>query len=358
MPRKTGAGKVGKRRFPRAEFDYTNYDTDPHPDVLVLGFWKARSTNRNLSCGINLHYLSKSQLQDLQRNLDRLFKRDSLRARYRYLRDRLPEIAQYYRTYDQRFVRAVEPKDLSSYQPPAGVDKLRKRALQRTLDAMTGKGSPVRPVAQADKEAWRVRRRLYEPETGKRTSPERQKGVEPGAAETSHQKNLRYRQQRRELDSLEQRAELGRLEAEVGIDEPQELVTKEPDKPDVEPVPESFARPTCLTSTEYLRAHSPKSFARWSPGCPGRRYAVMNIKTGQIVLDCDHSPDAILLESGWRRHDVVWAKLTKDGLLVEGMVSSNALQSASRTLLKAGADQMLARPPQIQLKLVTSIWDW
>ena len=86
----------------RWQFDYENYQTDPKPDVLVLGTYKHPNTGNQLVGGINLHYISERDQLDLRKLLPELSKLKGLKRRYRFGARALPHIFsdQAYRTYD------------------------------------------------------------------------------------------------------------------------------------------------------------------------------------------------------------------------------------------------------------------
>ncbi len=101
---------------PRWSFKYDNFDHDPTPDVLVLGMYRHPNTGNNLIGAINLRYLDKNQIYQLQKIIPRLNKVNSLKRRYYIGLTLLPEIFEnYYRTYNATHVRdlkrgAIYPK--------------------------------------------------------------------------------------------------------------------------------------------------------------------------------------------------------------------------------------------------------
>jgi len=176
--RDTGSRRLGKNKYPRSSFKYLSYNTDPKPDVLVLGDWKHPRTRNNLVAGINLNYLSSGQLEKLRKVVDKVFRRSSLRARYRFLKSILPDVAMYYRTYDSKYIKSIERGALDSYIKAKPTSRDEK--VQTTADANKAAHvkEPERDIDkkhdELDREVWQTKRRLYEPEKQRRrTSPER-----------------------------------------------------------------------------------------------------------------------------------------------------------------------------------------
>ena len=149
----------------RWQFDYENYQTDPKPDVLVLGTYKHPSTGNQLVGGINLHYISKRDQLDLRKLLPELSKIKGLKRRYRFGARALPHIFSdiAYRTYDSEHIADLKTGVLF---PVYGV--LSKNAAKATqakaLKAAELKAEPE--VVAANKDIRNVER-AYEKETVK-----------------------------------------------------------------------------------------------------------------------------------------------------------------------------------------------
>ena len=89
----------------RWDFDYTNFKTDPNPDVLVLGAFTHPKTNNELVGAINLNGLNERDLNDLRRLLPDISKMQSLKNRYRYGKRMLPYVFDnFYRTYNTEYI--------------------------------------------------------------------------------------------------------------------------------------------------------------------------------------------------------------------------------------------------------------
>lgn len=101
---------------PRWSFKYDNFDHDPTPDVLVLGMYRHPNTGNNLVGAINLRYLNKRQIEQLQKILPQLHRTKNLKRRYYMGISLLPEVFEhYYRTYNAEHIRdlkrgAIYPK--------------------------------------------------------------------------------------------------------------------------------------------------------------------------------------------------------------------------------------------------------
>jgi len=149
----------------RWQFDYENYQTDPKPDVLVLGTYKHPSTGNQLVGGINLHYISKRDQLDLRKLLPELSKIRGLKRRYRFGARALPHIFsdQAYRTYDSEHIADLKTGVLF---PVYGVlSKNAQKATQaKTTKAAERKAEPV--VVAANKDIRNVEK-AYEKETVK-----------------------------------------------------------------------------------------------------------------------------------------------------------------------------------------------
>lgn len=94
---------------PRWSFKYDNFDHDPTPDVLVLGMYRHPNTGNNLVGAINLRYLDKQQIEQLQRILPKLHQTKNLKRRYYMGISLLPEVFEnYYRTYNAEHIRDLK----------------------------------------------------------------------------------------------------------------------------------------------------------------------------------------------------------------------------------------------------------
>lgn len=97
---------------PRWRFNYNNFKNDPKPDILLLGAYRHPTTGNNLVGGINLHYLTKQQIEDLAKVLPRIMAANNLYYRYHTGKQLLPEVfTKFYRTYDAKYIRGIE-KDI------------------------------------------------------------------------------------------------------------------------------------------------------------------------------------------------------------------------------------------------------
>ncbi len=89
-------------------FRYDNFETDPTPEVLLLGAYEHPDTHNNLIGGINLHYLNKEDIEKLSYALPKIMRGNDLSQRFDIGNKILPNIfGEYYRTYDSEFMRGV-----------------------------------------------------------------------------------------------------------------------------------------------------------------------------------------------------------------------------------------------------------
>lgn len=114
---------------PRWSFKYDNFEHDPTPDILVLGMYRHPNTGNNLVGAINLRYLDKNQIYQLQKIIPRLNKVNSLKRRYYIGLTLLPEVFEnYYRTYNASHIRDLKR---GTIYPKYGVLKTAGRYLKK-----------------------------------------------------------------------------------------------------------------------------------------------------------------------------------------------------------------------------------
>lgn len=187
---------------PRWGFKYLNYGVDPRPEVLVLGDHTNHKKNRLLG-GINLNYLSNNQIIDLRKSLPKIMTGRDLRQRYRIGRQVLPAIFNnYYRTYNDQFIRQVTPSRLHQWYDSAKKDA----NAQRRQEIKDKQRSWYARDDETGRAAWDARRRLYRPGSARRERPERYPDGE---------KDARYRAQRAKLKELERLADINRAKIDA-----------------------------------------------------------------------------------------------------------------------------------------------
>jgi hypothetical protein len=344
--RQTGK-RLGKGKYPRASFKYASYDTDPQPDVLVLGNWKNPTTKNNLIAGVNLNYLSSGQFAKLRKAAKRIFSRDSLRARYRYLKSILPDIAMYYRTYDAKYIKGIEHNELDSYTKTKPDEKDAKVTTAADFGKAIHAPEPAKEIDkqtdELDREAWRMKRRLYEPEKQRRrTSPERL-GI-AGSKAAKKAKDARYVRDRKKLKELERQVELARelrRQAELSreLEEPEE-----PEEP--QDTGGSTARRRRRTGDygpeyhlddlgyeSYIRSHKPDS-KLITESRQKNLFAVFDVLTEQFVVDSVISHAEILFDSGWDYDHTVLFEIMGDELIVKSDCSDTDIQRAIKCFRK------------------------
>jgi hypothetical protein len=337
---KTGKG-LGKGKYPRASFKYASYDTDPAPDILVLGNWKNPTTKNNLIAGVNLNYLSSGQFVKLRKAAKRIFSRDSLRARYRYLKSVLPDIAMYYRTYDAKYIKSIEHDELDSYTKTKSDAKDEKVTTAADFGKAIHTSKPAKEIDkqtdELDREAWRMKRRLYEPEKQKRrTSPERI-GI-AGSKAAKKAKDARYVRDRKKLKELERQVELAReLRRQAELSR-KPIEPEEPEEPSDtgEPIARRRRRTgdygpeyhlDDLGYESYIRNHQPDS-KLIVESKHKNLFAVFDIFTEQFIIDHVISHAEMLFDAGWDYDHTVLFETDGDELIVKSDCSESSIKHA------------------------------
>jgi hypothetical protein len=313
--RDTGSKKLGKNSYPRASFQYLSYDTDAKPDILVLGTWKNPATKNNLIAGVNLNYLSSGQLVKLRKAAKRIFNRDTVRSRYRYLKQILPDVAMFYRTYDTKYIKSIEHNELDSYSPAKTSPKDEKT--KTTADIDKAAHTTERPkdtderTDELDREAWRMKRRLYEPEKQRRrTSPERI-GI-AGSKAAKKAKATRYVRDRRKLKELERQVALAKELRKMDELEPEE--PEEIEEPEDDYGPEYHLDD--LGYEGYIRNHQPDAFRLLTESNGSKLLAIYDIVSKQFIIDSVASHAEMLFDAGWDYDHTVLFEITGDELIV------------------------------------------
>jgi len=313
-----GIRRLRKGVYPRSQFNYANYRVDPRPDVLKLGVWVHPKTGNTLLGGVNINYLSADQVNKLKKVAKQIFVRGTLRSRYRYLKRKLPDVAQYYRTYDEDYIHSDQPDEFKDFdfrdtkEPDAKDIAAQKQAnIDRVADLSQEVDPEVDPSAavEKDREAWAAKRRLYDPDTGRRTKPERE---DPGdILQTKRQKLNRYRSQRRKLQQLERDAELERVAAAIKRDNEKTIDAYE--EPSLKLPHQSEPGPyesvdycyslgygfTWKSKASYIHYHKPANFTLLQEFCPGKTVAVYDMISKQTVIDAVPDRAFILEYTGW-----------------------------------------------------------
>lgn len=120
---------------PRWKFDYSNFKTDPNPDVLLLGAYTHPNTGNNLVGGINLRYLNSDELDKLAQMLPKLMAGRNLYDRYHIGRRILPSIfRKFYRTYNSAYIHGVKQGIL---YPKFGMVKTVANWLKKKIGGIT-----------------------------------------------------------------------------------------------------------------------------------------------------------------------------------------------------------------------------
>jgi len=95
---------------PRWKFGYNGKQvTDPNPDILLLGAYRHPSTGNNLIGGVNLHYITPGQRDEVAQALPEIMRAGNLKSRYWTGRKLVPDVFDnYYRTYNADSIRGVQ----------------------------------------------------------------------------------------------------------------------------------------------------------------------------------------------------------------------------------------------------------
>lgn len=320
------ASSVLYEDMPRVQFAYSNYNTDPRPNVLVLSRQIHPNTNNELIYGINLNYLSKQQLVKLLKASGQVYSVPEAK-RYDRLESLIPDVAQYYRSYDEDFMHKIEKGDLKDFiskvhDGGSDVDTRSKEKADR-VDATRDFEQDVRDHTKdteeqdddvdAGREAWELERQLYDPETGEENDPEDDKD-----SETSLEKRRRYRMQQRKLNDIKRRSELERMAKQLRQDtqEPEEfdfgddnLEVRDPEQDDV--LESYYYSPEIGfvwdSQDDYIRSHDVdrfiierKDIGSILEASVGEKFlSVYDTITGKLIVDLGSDHNVMLHEAGW-----------------------------------------------------------
>lgn len=306
--------------YPRKDFGYSNYNTDPRPSVLVLGAMEHPSTGNELLYGINLNYLSRDQLGKLREEMPRIFGGNSLKSRYRRLKRFAPDIAQYYRSYDTDYIHRVHSGDLDDFvaQATRGGDEVDEPAKDKASKADMAKDiiqKAAEPVdvtnkdddVQAGRKAWELERQLYDPDTGTENRPEKD---EIADIDVEKEKEKRYQRQKDDLEDLQRRAEVELLAKQLRDTE--EAGIRQPEIDDVEDLGESFYYSPSIgfvwdSPDEYVELHKPNQFIAERKQVPSlleathgsKILAAYDIITDSLIMDLGKDHNRMLFEANW-----------------------------------------------------------
>jgi hypothetical protein len=379
--------RIDMDTYPAADFRYSNYNVDPRPKVLLLGQYESEAGNQLLA-GINLHYLSHGQTKNLRKRLKDLYLRKTLKARYWYLRRKMPDIAQYYRTYDEDEIHAIQPDQITAYgskkakkkeevKPDPEDDQRKSQAdLEKLANVATEPSEPpTEPdvtdvAADSSRDAWQLKRMLYSPDTGRRTKPETKPKDLEQVLDTKRTKSNRYRQQRRSLKKLEQQAEMDRIAAQLDKEKELDAVQDLYDKPEYdlsrirdEPSEEDDEFRESISNNDfsylpeygfiwvspesYIKWHAPPKFAKIIEHCEKwPLMAVHDTLSGRTLVDAVPDHSTILEEAGWDYDHTVLFEL--DGMELVSKFDSEMMgaEPVVDGFIKTEAGRLLAESAQ------------
>jgi hypothetical protein len=122
-----------------ASFSYEKSRDDPKPKVLVLGRWQHPKSGNQLVCGVNLHYLTKEQVEALKQIMPQIMLKDSLKAKYWEGMSLAPDIFKTsYRTYDERYIKNVNNSEFDIPDATTGPE-------QQDIEPLAKPSSPEMP---------------------------------------------------------------------------------------------------------------------------------------------------------------------------------------------------------------------
>lgn len=128
--------------------DYPNWQVDPNPTILKLGEWRHPTTKNLLLGGINLNYLTDTEIEQLRYYLPEILRHNTLKQRYWAGRRLVPNaFDDYYRTYRTDLISTgklgtlsfMTPNELIKTGSPELAAKLQTR--RDTLKALKAAGS-------------------------------------------------------------------------------------------------------------------------------------------------------------------------------------------------------------------------
>ena len=126
---------VESQKFPVWDFIYPDYESDPTPKSLVLGFYEHPVTGNQLMAGVNVRLLNASSAQRLLDILDDLGDGQNTIKRVRTLRHLLGNVFDTaYRTYDVDKMKNVRKGTVAGTEvdnlPAIGMDPDAKKTIK------------------------------------------------------------------------------------------------------------------------------------------------------------------------------------------------------------------------------------
>lgn len=301
------------------KFEYPNYNLDPRPHVLVLGYWTNPDTGNRLLGGLNLNYATEEEFAALKKALPLILRVKTLQQRYRLGKRILPDVfSQMYRTYNKEYIHKIEPDEIllgadkkaADADKAVDVDKLKKAvaAARRDKDEPTPekptpekpapeKLAPEKPTPPAD-----------EPDLDlEKPAIDKQRDLTKIAAIKQKQDKQRRKTELATQDALmaqdetppppkrkdAQRQE--RNEIKSALDDLDEL-----DDDDDDVTADDLSQPPSTES--YRREHEAMTYLRGRAGSPppgSSLLAVHDVLTGRTLLDDVYHHSEITEAAGW-----------------------------------------------------------
>lgn len=318
-----------RKRYPRSKFKYINYQADPKPDVLILGTWYNKNSKNELLAGINLNYLSDAQIIKLQQSLKKIYGHRTLRSRYRAIKRLLPDVAKYYRTYNQKYIRAITSSEMTSYkrdepidrnEPDRNYDKTAwtvKKRVDKAQDKLDKKQDKVQPLAKTLNAKEKEDKEIIDKELAKRIEQEKEQYVELTKKANIERAVNAMDKNSYELDNINDD------EIEKDLDEPEDNIDELDRDPyeydeitDVDDVDDEVKTEEVTqyylphfgyvwpSKTSYITHHTMPLFDNLRKS--GNRFKVIiNVKNDAILIDDADSFEHMLVESGWDYKHVI-----------------------------------------------------
>lgn len=292
-------------------FDYERARNDPRPRVLVLGRWLHPQTRNKLVAGINLNYLNRTELKNLQKYMPRIMGQKSLKNKWWTGFGLLPKIwSKAYRQYDERFIHSIkqastkpstkdyeEPEVADADIPQDAQDKINKlREIEAEKEGKPPKDKSKKGLIRLSKDAIKklaslIRNKLRRNKKRKIEKPEQ----EP---ETEIEPESDKDNELEDLNDIEQEHE-------------NEYEANEERYKNIDAIIEHTVKQPLLewkSPANYINWHLPHKFVEYQPRLRGRILdyshgsklaAVYNIEEDKLIIDLVDDINTILMNSGW-----------------------------------------------------------
>lgn len=300
-------------------FNYERAKHDPRPTVLILGRWMHPRTNNKLAVGLNLNYLDKSEIDELNNNIVEIMSHDNLKDRWWAGYRLMPNIwRKAYRQFDERFIHSIESgvsldpsqhKDTKSKTPKDTKKKSRfsKGLLKRIINALKNKFRRKKLKAQDDSDEedkdYKIDKEI---DNLNRIEAEYKSKID---------------NELKDLDNIEDEGEDSTdSEIEALKDIEREYSSNESINYKLDVICENVYdniysnKLKWKSPNNYIYWHSPDKFIEYNAKLNGRviDYAsgdkivcVYNLLENQIIMDLCNDINKVLLAAGWKASDTI-----------------------------------------------------